>query len=163
MARYRFYLSFPFPRFFHPLYNSRQILTDRVPLCKKKKTARWCQRRFSCGPGTFSGGRWFSTPRRKRGGDDDKYDSQSIIGNNCTEKVDVNVFGHASDAYGAWKIRAKIVKDAFASLHAEFQSLASHEKTLWLQAQGAVYGAPPDHGPWIGKVLACCSFFDYFD
>ena len=59
----------------------------------------------------------------------------------------MNVFGHASDNYGGWEIRAEDVKDAFTSLHEEFESLASHEKTPWLRAQGAVYRALPNDGP----------------
>lgn len=68
----------------------------------------------------------------------------------------MNVFGYSSDADGAWEIRADDVKDAFAQMHGEFRTLASHEKIAWLQAHAAVYRARILELP---VSLSCSSFF----
>lgn len=61
--------------------------------------------------------------------------------------MEANVFGHVSEADGAWEIRSDDLQntfaqgDTFARLHEEFKMVASDEKIAWLQAHGAVHTA----------------------
>lgn len=134
------------------LLSKKFELTD-LPLFLLLKQRAGAAGGFCCGPGVLTGGSWTSKPRRiKRDDDNIDIDIDTQSAGNCTE---VNAFGYSSHAGGAWEIRAEDRKDSFARLHKEYQSVASHEKTTWLQSHAAVYKAQRYDGPvrFLGTAL----------